>query len=140
MITFTISDDNNITAYPSAEEARTEAGSITFDSSTALAEVSADWSASRLVEIWNSIPGNTPVKKFENRKKALGRIWKGIQGLAGAAEPKAAKLAKPLKTFKKAKPDQGGSEEAGLEVLRRPRQQEGRGHRDDETGQGRDAA
>ena len=104
MITFTISDDNNITAYPSAEEARAEAGSITFDSQAALAEASAEWPASRLVEIWNSIPGNTPVKKFENRKKALGRIWKGIQGLAGAAKPQIAQSAKPLKTPKKAKP------------------------------------
>jgi hypothetical protein len=103
MITFTISDDNNITAYPSAEEARAEAGSTTFDSAATLADVSAEWPASRLVEIWNSIPGNTPVKKFENRKKALGRIWKGIQGLAGAAQPKAANPAKPVKTPKKAK-------------------------------------
>jgi hypothetical protein len=104
MVTFAISEDNNITAYPSAEEARAEAGSITFDSQAALAEASAEWPASRLVEIWNSIPGNTPVKKFENRKKALGRIWKGIQGLAGAAKPQIAQSAKPLKTPKKAKP------------------------------------
>jgi hypothetical protein len=104
MITFTISDDNNITAYPSAEEARAEAGSATFDSAAALAEVSAEWPASRLVEIWNSIPGNTPVKKFENRKKALGRIWKGIQGLAGAAKPETGQSAKSLKPRKKGKP------------------------------------
>ena len=104
MVTFTISEDNNITAYPSAEEARSEAGAVSFDSASALAEVSTEWPASRLVEIWNTIPGNTPVKKFENQKKALGRIWKGIQGLAGAAEPKPEKPAKALKTPKKAKP------------------------------------
>ena len=103
MVTFTISEDNNITAYPSAEEARAEAGSITFDSQATLAEVSAEWPASRLVEIWNSIPGNTSVKKFENRKKALGRIWNAIQGLGGAAVPETAKSAKPLKTRKKGK-------------------------------------
>ena len=103
MVTFTITEDNNITAHASAEEARAEAGSITFDSQPALAEVSAEWPASRLVEIWNSIPGNTPVKKFQNRKKALGRIWNAIQGLAGAAEQETAKFAKPLKTRKKGK-------------------------------------
>ena len=104
MVTFTISEDNNITAYPSAEEARAEAGAISFDSQAKLTEVSAEWPASRLVEVWNSIPGNTPVKKFENRKKALGRIWKAIQGLAAAAEPETTQSAKSLKTPKKAKP------------------------------------
>jgi hypothetical protein len=43
----------------------------------------------RLVEIWNSLPGVTPVTKFGNRKVAAERIWKAIQGLgeATAAEP-----------------------------------------------------
>ena len=103
MVTFTINEDNNITAHASAEQARSEAGSISFDSQAALAEVSAEWPASRLVEIWNSIPGNTPVKKFENRKKALGRIWKAIQGRVGSAEPEAAKPGKAVKPAKKDK-------------------------------------
>ena len=86
MVTFTISEDNNITAYASAEHAAqgAEAGSISFNSQAALTAVSAEWPASRLIEIWNSIPGNTPVKKFENRNKALVRIWIAIQGLARA--------------------------------------------------------
>ena len=104
MVTFTITEDNNITAHASAEEARSEAGAITFDSQAALAQLSAEWPASRLVEIWNSIPGNTPVKKFVNRKKALGRLWKAIQELAGAAEPETTQSAKSLRTPKKAKP------------------------------------
>ena len=104
MVTFTINEDNNIAAHQSADETRAEAGSTNFDSPAALAAVSAEWPASRLVEIWNSIPGNTPVKKFENRKKALDRIWKAIQGLAGAAEPETTQSAKSLKTPKKAKP------------------------------------
>ena len=110
MVTFTISEDNNITAHTSAEEARAEVGSTIFDSPAALAEVSADWPGSRLVDIWNSIPGNTPVKKFENREKALNRIWKAVQSLAGAnAEPEPRKLAKGAKpskprTAKAAKP------------------------------------
>ena len=52
MITFTISDDNNITAHPSAEEARSEAGAVSFDSLAALG-VSADWPAAFL-KIGNS--------------------------------------------------------------------------------------
>jgi hypothetical protein len=41
------------------------------------------------VEIWNSIPGLVPVKKFTNRKTGVLRIWKAIQSLDGgvAAHP-----------------------------------------------------
>ena len=35
----------------------------------------------RLLEIWNSLSGVTPVKKFANRKVASERIWKAVQGL-----------------------------------------------------------
>jgi len=30
--------------------------------------------ASQLIEVWNGIPGLTPVKKFTNRKSAMARI------------------------------------------------------------------
>ena len=74
---------------------------IQFNSQASLANVSSDWPVSRLVEIWNSIPGNTEVTKFQNRKKAVARIWKAIQPLAKAqpSEPEA----KPKKTAKGAK-------------------------------------
>lgn len=109
MIMFTISEDNNITANASREEARPEAGSLSFDSQGTLAEVSADWPVSRFVEIWNSIPGNAEVSRFQDRKKAVARIWKAIQPLAGNAQPdskggKATKPVKKAKTTKKATP------------------------------------
>jgi len=44
---------------------------------------------SRLVEIWNSIPGIPAVPKSTSRKIAVERIWKAIQNL-GAAERKPA--------------------------------------------------
>jgi hypothetical protein len=39
----------------------------------------------RLVEIWNGIPGETPVTRFTDRKRAVSRIWKAIQGLGAEA-------------------------------------------------------
>jgi hypothetical protein len=42
---------------------------------------------SRLVEIWNGIPGVTAITKFTNRKIAAERIWKAIQNL-GVTGPK----------------------------------------------------
>lgn len=118
MATFTINDENNITVYASTEEAAQagDATAVSFDSQAALAAAAAEWPMSRFVEIWNSIPGNAEVKKFQDRKKAVARIWKAIQplasdGRAGApAEPpkgkkaaKAAKTAKPAKKGKAAK-------------------------------------
>src|SRR5438874_1341520 len=92
MSTFTIDADNNITAYASAEEAsQGEAtGLVSFDSQATLAKVSTEWPLSRFVEIWNGIPGQSPVKKFQDRKKAVARVWAAIQPLAGneaAEEP-----------------------------------------------------
>jgi uncharacterized protein DUF3489 len=115
MSTFTIDSDNNITAYASAEEARQSgaAGLIPFDSQAALAKVSAEWPMSRFVEIWNGIPGQSPVKKFQDRKKAVTRIWAAIQALAGNEQPSEAaagkpeaprKIGKPAKTAKNVQP------------------------------------
>jgi Protein of unknown function (DUF3489) len=116
--TFTIDNDNNITAYASAEEANQgdAAALIHFDSQVTLAKVSADWPLGRFVEVWNGIPGQSPVKEFQDRKKAIARVWAAIQPLAGngaseeaaAAKPepsrKAGKPAKKAKPGKKAKP------------------------------------
>jgi hypothetical protein len=104
--TFTIDADNNITAFASAEEASQgdATGLIHFDSQSTLAKVSADWPLSRFVEIWNSIPGQSPVKKFQDRKKAIARVWAAIQPLAGNGQPDEAAAAKPEPPRKGGKP------------------------------------
>ena len=123
MSTFTINAENNITAFASATEAA-QAGDSTatsFDSQAALTKVSADWPLSRFVEIWNTIPGKTPVTKFADRKKAVARIWTAIQPLTGDAQPiepearskkpaKAPKPAKKVKAAKKAAPRAKGGD------------------------------
>ena len=53
-----------------------------FDSENDLAQIASEWPMSRLVEVWNSLPGVTPVKRFTDRKKAVTRIWKASQKLA----------------------------------------------------------
>jgi len=108
MTTFTIDAENNISAFPNATDAAECDPDIPqFDSQVTLAKLSADWPMSRFVEIWNSIPGNTEVRKLGDRKKAVARIWKAIQPLAGGkpeANPKnEAKSAKPAKKAKAAK-------------------------------------
>jgi len=109
MSNFTIDADNNITAYASSQEATLAEGEglTQFGSQADLASAASEWPISRLVDIWNSIPGNTEVSKFQDRKKAVTRIWKAIQPLAGNAQPNEPE-GKPKKAAKGAKPPKKG--------------------------------
>jgi hypothetical protein len=85
MKTFTIENETNaITVYASASEAEATTDSERFTSEDELAKLATDWPTARLVEIWNSLPGETPVKKFQDRATAVSRIWKAIQSLGEA--------------------------------------------------------
>src|SRR5712672_586237 len=81
-MTFTIDVDNNITVLDSTEkiEERQE-GTETFSSSQELDALAGKWPGSRLVEIWNSLPGVEQVERFTSRQVAAARIWKAIQQL-----------------------------------------------------------
>jgi hypothetical protein len=90
MATFLIDAENNISALGS-QQADFE-GEI-FASQQELADLAANWPANRLIEVWNGIPGLTPVKKFTDRKSAVSRIWKAIQSLDGGGATEAATTA-----------------------------------------------
>jgi hypothetical protein len=142
MATFTIDCDNNITAFASLKEAKAAdiAGAEYFSSEEELEQLAASWSpagtrgrgSSKLIELWNSLPGVSPVKKFTDRKTALARIWKAAQALTppGAPQgaqgaPKAAKATKKAPRRQKGAPAQKGEAREGskkaqvLELLRR---------------------
>ena len=90
---FTINTDNNITIHASRKEAHAQAAELAFSTEEQFADAIGN-DSKRLIEIWNGLPGVTPVKKFTNRKIATERIWKAIQHLGGPAaapapEPKA---------------------------------------------------
>ena len=108
-MTFTIDNENNITAHGTPEEAAAATATPfdTFASEQDLAKLIAAWPAERLVAIWNSLPGVTPVKRFKTSNAAASRIWERIQGLGEPAKPEA-EPAKP-KARKKAK---GGAQAA----------------------------
>jgi hypothetical protein len=82
MTTFSIDAENSITALGS-QQADFE-GEI-FANQQELADLADTWPANRLIEVWNSIPGLTRVKKFTSRKSAVAGIWKAIQSLDGGA-------------------------------------------------------
>ena len=77
---FTIDSDDHIETATS--ELRAEEADH-FSDLDELRQVAAQWPASRLVHLWNGLPGVTPVRRFTDRKTALDRIWKALEnGLA----------------------------------------------------------
>ena len=129
---FAIDTDNNITAFPAAEQI--PEGQEHFASEKELAKLAANWPGDRLVLLWNGFAGVTPfddlkpVKKFTDRKSAVARVWKAIQRLDAAPAPQAADVtAKGKKSRKAAKAEDGaptareGSKKAKvLELVRQP--------------------
>ena len=85
MTTFTLDTDNNITTHDAAPAAQDNV--VAFATEKELTKLSADWPITRFVEVWNAFAGAPPfgdlkpVKKFTDRKTAVGRIWKAIQTL-----------------------------------------------------------
>ena len=96
MKTFTIDEQNNITAFATPEEAAatTTTPFDSFASQQELAALATQWPAERLVAIWNSLPGVKPVRSFKTAKVAAGRIWERIQSLGETPKPKAERKAK----------------------------------------------
>ncbi len=110
MTTFTIDEQNSITAFATREEAAATTATPfdSFSTEQELAELAAGWPTDRLVAILNSLAGEKPVKKLKDPKAAISRIWARIQGLGDAAKPEPEPAAKP-KVAKKAK---GGAQAA----------------------------
>jgi hypothetical protein len=125
MPTYSIDTDNNLAVHPDKGAAIKEAGATgaAFATETQLSEATALWSASRMVEVWNSFAGAPPfaelkeVKKFTDRKTAVARTWNAAQRLGEAIEmevniaeqdlvraDRAAKAAKPAKVAHAAAP------------------------------------
>ncbi len=136
MTTFTLDNDNAITAFAEYEDAlnhRVGATDATFTSEKELAKLSADWPMARFADVWNEFAGVVPfddlkpVKKFTDRKTAVARIWRAIQALTPAparhAAPVAAKEAKAAKqaTKSEATPTarEGSKKAIVLDLLRR---------------------
>ena len=122
------------TSPPSLPPRRFPKANRHFATEKEFAKLSADWPITRFVDVWNAFAGVVPfdtlkpVKKFTDRKTAVGRIWKAIQALTPAPAPQAApvapKKAKATKdaTAKDATPTaRDGSKKANvLDLIKRP--------------------
>ena len=86
MTTFTIDNENRITAFGSPREAAGTQGE-SFSSQQKLVALAANWPGNRRIEVWNAISGLTPVKKFTDRKSAIRRIWRCAGSGQNSVEP-----------------------------------------------------
>src|SRR5262249_43832481 len=81
MKTFAITPDNQVRVIASRKEIKsanlTDAQLLT--NRVGFTRLARAWPMTRLVELWNQIPGAKPVKKFTDRKSAMNRIWEAIQ-------------------------------------------------------------
>jgi hypothetical protein len=72
-----------------AAPAKPAKGSLTIRSADDIA--SSDLPVSRLVAIWNALPGAAPVTKFKDRKTAARRLWAAFQQIAPSPGKKSAR-------------------------------------------------
>jgi hypothetical protein len=77
MTTFEVTQKNTIArAQPSRK--RNANSACRFASESELIALTTNWPSRRLVEIWNGLPGVTPVGRFTSRRIAARRIWREI--------------------------------------------------------------
>ena len=96
MNAFTIDSDNNITVHATRKAAARPAQGSSIPQKTLPNSSAPD--NRRLVAIWNSLTGVTPVKKFTSRAIAARRIFAEIQKLAAPAAVAPAKAMKKAAT------------------------------------------
>jgi hypothetical protein len=125
---FSITPDNHVAVFASAEQLPAEAASGRFESEEELAQVVQNWAVSRLIEVWNGLPGVEAVRKFQDRKTAVRRIWQAVQKVAATvgqhaptvAEKRRRSAQQASKTKKPATGRQGTKSEQVLALLRQP--------------------
>ncbi len=66
-------------------------GSLKFSSEREFRKIVADWPGTRLVELWNQLPGVKPVIRFTDRNTAIQRIWAAVRDLAPGSKELVAK-------------------------------------------------
>jgi hypothetical protein len=79
---FAIDADNAIAVSTSTEKRPRKGRAARFTNEKQLAALAVRWPGSRLVAIWNNLPGVRKIAKFTDRQTGVGRIWRAVEGLA----------------------------------------------------------
>ena len=111
MKVFTINPEGDITAFATRQAAEANlppTGAFVFTSAAGLQTYLKEFPAATAVEVWNSITGVKPIRKFTSRETAVNRIWSAIQSLEPAApqtaDVAAGKAPAPKKASRAKKP------------------------------------
>src|SRR5689334_2789853 len=80
---------NAVSVYRSALEVLSE-GEVAISSAEEIA--ASGLSLARMVAIWNALPGTRAINKFQDRKRAVRRLWTAFTQLPIEAEPVAASM------------------------------------------------
>jgi hypothetical protein len=106
---FTIHLDRKVGILILKDKHSSSNGALTLSSERELRKLAERWPGTRLVEIWNQLPGVRKVTRFTDRDTAIRRIWAVVQELAPADGASAA-----------ASPDLGTKAERVVELLKGP--------------------
>ncbi len=106
---FTIHLDRKVGILTLKDKHPSNNGVLTFSNERELRKLAARWPGTRLVQIWNQLPGVRKVTRFTDRDIAIRRIWAVVQELAPADGASAA-----------ASPDLGTKAERVVELLKGP--------------------
>jgi hypothetical protein len=119
---FTIHNETDkIAIHASAREAGVVANADQFRSEASLAKLAAGWPASRLIRIWNSLPGVKKVTRFKDRATGIARIWRALQILPEpAARPDPRHSKKTHGATNTGAPREGSKTSRVVAMLRRP--------------------
>src|SRR5947199_10781125 len=78
-MSFHLTTNGSITELPTDKIDRANAAPTVITSREEWETIAGAWPLKRLVEIWNALPGVTPVEKFTSRQIALERIWRAVE-------------------------------------------------------------
>jgi hypothetical protein len=119
MSAFTIDSDNNITVH-ATRKAAGATGAGVFDTAENFAELIGP-DNKRLVEIWNSLTGVTPVRKFTSRAVAARRIFAEVGKLVAPANETPAESGGGAANTKRAPARHGTAKQAARKTKAEPK-------------------
>lgn len=99
-MSFQVTTEGLMTAITPENGEQENAGQRVVTSRSEWETIAGSWSLKRLVAIWNSLPGVTPVEKFTSRQIALERIWRAVECPEQTRRKATTKASKPKVHFR----------------------------------------
>src|SRR5947208_7288293 len=94
-MSFHVTTEGPLTAITPQNGEQENAGQRVVTSRNEWETIAGNWPLKRLVAIWYSLSGVTPVEKFTSRQIALERIWRAVECPEQARRKATTKASKP---------------------------------------------